>query len=157
MAKKIFWGFMYLLAAALAVLAVYLYVIPEREIYVAEKIEGEKANVIKDEVKLKEDDKDYSYEKAFGHKRKEEEDDPLAKTPSAETSTVSEEKSKNPSVRKEIEKIRVEMEAEEKAEKIRKQNKQWKGKGSADEAKVKYKNMKMAILRKCAIEKMEIL
>ena len=43
MAKKIFWGFMYLLAAALAVLAVYLYVIPEREIYVAEKIEGEKA------------------------------------------------------------------------------------------------------------------
>ena len=43
MAKKIFWGFMYLLAAALAVLAVYLYVIPEREIYVSEKIEGEKA------------------------------------------------------------------------------------------------------------------
>ena len=43
MARKIFWGFMYLLAAALAVLAVYLYVIPEREIYVAEKIEGEKA------------------------------------------------------------------------------------------------------------------
>ena len=43
MAKKIFWGGMYLLAAALAVLAVYLYVIPEREIYVAEKIEGEKA------------------------------------------------------------------------------------------------------------------
>jgi hypothetical protein len=102
--------------------------------------------VIKAEVKLKEDDKDYSYEKAFGHKRKEEEDNPLAKTPAAETSTVSEEKSKNPSVRKEIEKIRVEMEAEEKAEKIRKQNKQWKGKGSADEAKVKYKNMKMAIL-----------
>ena len=101
------------------------------------KIEDEKANVIKAEVKLKEDDKDYSYEKAFGHKRKEEEDDPLEKTPSAETSTASEEKSKNPSVRKEIEKIRVEMEAEEKAEKMRNRNKKWKGKESADEAKVK--------------------
>ncbi len=101
------------------------------------KIEDDKANVIKAEVKLKEDEKNYSYERAFGHKRKEEEDDPLAKTPSAETSTASADKSKNPSVRKEIEKIRVEIEAEEKAEKIRNRNKKWKGKGSEDEAKVK--------------------
>jgi hypothetical protein len=95
--------------------------------------------VIKAEVKLKEDDKDYSYEKAFGHKRKEEEDNPLAKTPAAETSTVSEEKSKNPSVRKEIERIRMEMEAQEKAEKSRRYGRNRRGKESADEAKVKSK------------------
>ncbi len=42
-AKRIFWGMMYLLAAALLALTVYLYVIPEREIYVGEQIEGEQA------------------------------------------------------------------------------------------------------------------
>ena len=51
MARKIFWGFMYLLAAALAVLAVFLYVIPEREIYVAEKIEGEKALMLLSDIR----------------------------------------------------------------------------------------------------------
>lgn len=42
-AKRIFWGLIYLLTAALAVLAVYLYVIPEREISLAEKVEAEKS------------------------------------------------------------------------------------------------------------------
>lgn len=41
-AKRVFWGLVYLLTAALAVLAVYLYVIPEREISLAENIEAEK-------------------------------------------------------------------------------------------------------------------
>lgn len=41
-AKRFFWGFVYLLTAALAVLVVYLYVIPEREISLAENIEAEK-------------------------------------------------------------------------------------------------------------------
>ena len=76
---------------------------------------------------------------AFGHKRKEEEDDPLAKTPSAEISTPKEKKSKNPSVRKEIERIRMEMETEEKAEKSRRYVRNRRGKESADEAKVKSK------------------
>ena len=74
---------------------------------------------------------------AFGHKQKEEEDDPLAQTPSAEISTPEEKKLKNPSVRKEIVKIRMEMEAQEKAEKSRRYGRNRRGKKSADEAKVK--------------------
>ena len=41
--NRIFWGFVYLLTAALAVAVIYLYVIPEREISIAENIEAETA------------------------------------------------------------------------------------------------------------------
>ena len=39
--NRIFWGFIYLLTAALAVVVIFLYVIPEREISLAENIEAE--------------------------------------------------------------------------------------------------------------------
>ena len=41
MGKKIFWGIIYLIAAGMTALTIWLYVVPEREIQVAEQVEGE--------------------------------------------------------------------------------------------------------------------